>query len=52
MVQGYPEEGNSCSDFECSLNGSRNAGKSFLNPGSKARIEYSAFFAYRTSNPG
>ncbi len=32
MVQGYPKEDNSCSGFGFSLNGSRSAGKSFLNP--------------------
>lgn len=52
MVQGYPEEDSSCSGFGCSLHGSRKAGKSFANPGTKARIGSSAFFAYRTSNPG
>ena len=38
MVQGYPEEDSSCSGFGCSLHGIRNAGKSFANPGTKARI--------------
>lgn len=52
MVQGYPEEGNSRSGFGCSFTGSRNAGKSFANPGTKVRIGSSVFFAYRTSNPG
>ena len=52
MVQGYPKEDNSCSGFGCSLNEIRNDGKSFPNPGTKAGIGYSAFFAYRTSNLG
>ena len=52
MVQGYPEEDNSCSGFECSLHGSRNAGKSFADSGTKVRIGSSAFLSYRTSNPG
>ena len=42
MVQGYPEEDSSCSGFGCSLHGIRNAGKSFANPGTKARIGSSA----------
>ena len=51
MVQGYPEEDNSCSGFGCSLNGSRNDGKSFADSGTKVRIGSSAFLSYRTSNP-
>ena len=46
MVQGYTKEDNSCSDFECSLNGIRNEGKAFPNPGTKARSGYSSFFVY------
>ena len=52
MVQGYPEEDNSRSGFGCSLPGSRNAGKFFATPGTKAGIGFSAFLSYRTSNPG
>lgn len=52
MVQGYPEEDSPCSGFGCSLIGIRNAGKSFANSGIKARIGFSAFLSYWTSNPG
>ena len=46
MVQGYPEEDSPCSGFGCSLIGIRNAGKSFANFGTKARIGFSAFLSY------